>query len=271
MPPPLDFSALDGIVMDMDGALWRGEQPLAGLTAWFTFLARRGIPYVLATNNAYWPPDHYVARLAGFGVSVPPDRILTSALATAGWLRGQLPAGATVYVVGGAALRAALAAEGFAVRTDGAGPVDAVVVGVDFQLTYDTLRQATQRIRAGARFVGTNPDRTYPMEDGLAPGAGAILAALEAATDVQPTVIGKPARPLFEAALARLGTAPERTLMLGDRLDTDIAGGQQAGLRTALVTTGVDSPATLATSGIAPDAVFAGLAELVAAWDGAVA
>jgi 4-nitrophenyl phosphatase len=262
----LDFARLGAVVLDMDGTLWRGDLALPGLAPWFAFLGERALPYLLATNNAYWPPAHYVAKLAGFGATVPPERILTSGIATAAWLRGELPAGSSVYVVGGDALRAALAAAGFAIRTDDGNPVAAVVAGIDFELTYAKIRAAARLIRGGARFIGTNPDKTYPDADGLAPGAGTVLAAIAAASGVEPTVVGKPGRAMFDAAVAYLGLPPDRVLMVGDRLETDIAGGRAAGLATALVLTGVDGPADVAATGIHPDAVFADLDALRAAW-----
>ena len=141
-----------------------------------------------------------------------------------------------------------------------------VVVGIDFNLTYNKLRRAVGLICGGADFIGTNADATFPMPDGLAPGAGSILAALRTATDVEPTVIGKPSKLMFTAALHSLGTAPESTLMIGDRLDTDIQGAQDAGLPAALLFTGVTSPAILAASAIQPEGVFDDLPALMAAW-----
>lgn len=267
---PIHFPALRAVVLDMDGTLWRGDTALPGLVEWFAFLAERHIPFVLATNNAYWPPAHYVAKLAGIGVAVSEGCILTSALATANWLRGELPAGERLFVVGGEALRQALRDAGYVVAPDASEPVAAVVAGIDFDLSYAKLRDASRLIRAGARFVGTNPDLTYPTEDGLAPGAGTVLAALAAASGVEPRVVGKPNRPLFDAALALLGLPAPATLMVGDRLDTDILGGHRAGLRTALVTTGVDAAAAVTEPGSVPDGVFAGLAELAEAWSEAL-
>jgi 4-nitrophenyl phosphatase len=263
---PIHFPALRAVVLDMDGTLWRGNTALPGLAEWFAFLAERHIPFVLATNNAFWSPAHYVAKLAGFGVAVPEASILTSALATSVWLRGELPAGSRVFVVGGEALREALAGAGFDIVADAETPVAAVVAGIDFDLTYAKLRDAAQLIRLGARFIGTNADKTYPTENGLAPGAGTVLAALATASGVEPEVVGKPNRPMFDAAVKQLGQPAVATLMVGDRLDTDILGASRAGLPTALVTTGVDGEGAVAESGITPDGVFAGLAELAGAW-----
>jgi len=143
------------------------------------------------------------------------------------------------------------------------------VVGLDFAATFDKFRLATLRIRAGADFIGTNGDRTFPTPEGLVPGNGALLALLETATDVAPLVIGKPERGMFDVALERLGTAPERTLMIGDRIETDIVGAQRAGWRAALVLTGVTTTEQAIADGRA-DAVFATLETLRAAWEEAI-
>lgn len=262
----MDFSKIQGFVFDMDGVLWRGNQPLPGLAALFELLHSRALPYALATNNSGKSPADYVAKLASMGVpSVPQTAIITSATATAAHLREHYPQGTLVHVLGGDGLRLALADAGFTLADDAAyGAVRAVVVGIDWELTYSKLRRATTLIRAGAAFYGTNPDRTFPTPEGLAPGAGSIIAAVATATDVQPQIIGKPHPPMFNAALHLLGTSAAHTVMVGDRLDTDILGAQQAGMRAALVLSGVTTREELATSAIQPDAVFNTLPELLA-------
>ncbi len=253
----------------MDGTLWRGREPLPGLAAWFAFLADRGIAYVLATNNSYWAPAHYVDKLAGFGVAVPVDRILTSSVATGAWLTHHVARGSRAYVVGGEALRAAVRGAGCTLVDGLEPPADVVVAGFDMHLTYVRLRDATRHLARGARFVGTNPDRTYPAEDGLSPGAGSILAAIEAAAGQAPIIVGKPEPHLFAAACAVLGVAPDRTLAIGDRLDTDILGARRAGMWSALVTTGVDDAEAAVRGPVRPDGVFDGLDALRVAWGGA--
>ncbi len=141
-----------------------------------------------------------------------------------------------------------------------------MVAGAHFALTYDNLKYGTLLIRGGARFIGTNGDLTFPSEEGLIPGAGSILAALEAATGVKPTIIGKPERMMFDIAVEKMKVRYEQTAMIGDRLDTDILGGQRAGLKTVLVTTGVDSQNAIRQKGIYPDAVFSGLDQFVETW-----
>jgi 4-nitrophenyl phosphatase len=252
------------LIIDMDGVLWRGNQTLPGVADFFEFLRANSIRFLLATNNAARTTEYYVERLRQMGLEVARDQILTSSEATARWLKEQVPNGTRVYVVGEEGLIRALADADFKVVADGA---ELVVVGLDRTLTYDKLRRATLSIRAGARFVATNGDVTFPAEEGLVPGAGSIVAALVAATGVKPTVIGKPHRPMFDAALQLLGTDPAHTAMLGDRLDTDIEGAQAARLKTLLVLTGVTTAEEAEASETRPDFIFSDLVELRRAWE----
>jgi 4-nitrophenyl phosphatase len=204
--------------------------------------------------------------LADFGVMIRPEHILSSPLATAAYLKRELKAGAKVYVVGQEGLRQAMQEAGFSLLDDLSQSADVVVVGVDFTLTYDKLKYATLHIQRGGRFVGTNADLTFPSEEGPVPGAGAILAALQAATGVKPITVGKPERLMFDIAVSKLGSNPAQTAMIGDRLETDILGGQRAGLKTILVTSGIDNETTISEKGIQPDAVFSGIEALTQAW-----
>ena len=256
-----------GVVLDMDGVLWHGDRPLPGLTELFGTLGRLELPFVLATNNATKTALQYVQKLARLGVQVRPDQVLTSPGATAGYLRQSFPKGISVYVVGEAALHETLAAAGFVVIGPAevrAGQTAPVVVGglTTTNLSYDLLATASLLVQQGATFVATNYDLTYPAEVGQLPGAGAVLSVITAATGVQPTVVGKPYPAMFEAAARLLGTRPEETLMVGDRLETDIDGAKAAGFKTALVLTGVSNRGDIGSS--APDYVLEDLAALVA-------
>ncbi|GAB4519439.1 MAG: HAD-IIA family hydrolase [Anaerolineae bacterium] len=263
------FSTIAAVVMDMDGVLWRGNESLPGLIELFEWLHEAGVPYALATNNSSRTPADYVTKLARLGVPDVPERsIVTSGTATAAYLQTRYMPGTRVLVVGMEGLRQMIADAGFDVEEDDSAPVDVVVAGVDFELTYARLKQATLLIRGGADFVGTNPDKTFPAPEGLVPGAGSIIAALQAATDVTPVMIGKPGEPMFRTALDVLGTAPANTLMIGDRVDTDIAGAQAVGMQTALVFTGVTTPESLTSSATWPDVAYEGLPELLKAWAG---
>lgn len=261
----MNFREIDGVVLDMDGVLWRGNTALPGLAEFFTFLREQKLPFTLATNNSRRSPDEYTGKLEKMSVpDVGSNHVITSGTATVDYLRSHFPPKTQVFVVGGDGLKDILAKADFTLAENDA---EVVVVGIDFNLTYEKLRTATLLIRNGAAFIGTNPDVTFPTPEGLAPGAGSILALIETATDVRPTVIGKPERAMFETAVQRMGTTPERTLMIGDRLGTDIVGGNQAGLKTALVMTGVTTPEILASSDVVPTGVFGGLAQLRFEWE----
>jgi 4-nitrophenyl phosphatase len=209
-------------------------------------------------------PGQYEEKLAAMGVTLPAHLVVTSAIATGRHLRGVYPPGTRAFVVGMRGLREALFDDGYFIEDDHVPEL--VVQGADFELTYDTLRKATLFIRGGASFVSTNPDRTFPSEEGLIPGAGAVAAALVAATDVQPLVIGKPAPTMFRVAAELLGSTPATTLVIGDRLDTDIGGALAAGMSAALVLTGVSTRAEAEAGPVRPTAIFPDLPALLTTW-----
>jgi 4-nitrophenyl phosphatase len=248
----------------MDGVLYRGDAPLPSAAAFIARLQALETPFLLVTNNSTRTPGQYVRKLSRMGIRVTEDRLLTSAQGTARHLASLTRPGTRIYAIGETGLREALAAEGFTLADD--PDVDFVVVGLDRQLTYDKLRTAVLAIRRGALFVATNPDRTLPTEEGLYPGAGAILAAIQAATDVAPTVIGKPQPTLFKLALARLDVDRSGVAVIGDQVETDIRGGQAAGLATILVLTGAMTREDLERSSVKPDWVFDDLAQVEQAW-----
>ncbi len=254
----------------MDGVLWHGETPVPGIIGFFSTLDALGIGYVLATNNAMRVAQQYAEKLARFGVEVAPERILTSSEATAGYLRRTHPEVDTVFVVGELGLRRAMLEQDFRIvdpeQVRSGERAEVVVAGLTRDaLSYELLAMASLLIRQGARFIATNHDPTYPTEIGPLPGAGAIVSFLETSTDRKATVIGKPNRFMFEEALQRLGAAAMGTAMVGDRLHTDIAGGNAAGLRTVLVLSGVSERDDIEASGIRPDHVVQDITELAAA------
>jgi 4-nitrophenyl phosphatase len=253
---------LDGLVLDMDGVLWRGAEPMPGLALFFETIRQRKIHFILATNNSTRTVDQYVEKLGGMGVRVRPEQVLTSAFATADHLLTLTGRGASVYAVGEVGLMTALESRGFQVTAQGA---DFVVAGLDRGLSYDKVAKAMELIGNGAQFIGTNPDLTFPTPDGPRPGAGSVLAAISAASGVEPVIVGKPQPLMFQQALTRLGTRPEGTAMVGDRLETDILGGIRAGLRTILVLSGVTQHEQLAQSPLQPDWVFEDIRALAAA------
>lgn len=260
----MSLKHIRAVISDIDGVLWEGSQPLPGIQSLFTFLRDRQIPFALATNNSTNSPANYVQKLAKLGVpDIPEQSIVTSSSATALYLQTRYPAGTRLYMVGMAGLREQLEKAGFVLADE---DVQAVVAGGDFEFTYEKAKRATLLIRAGADFIGTNPDVTFPTPEGLVPGAGSILAMIEAAAGKKPLVVGKPEPAMFEAALRILQTLPEETLMIGDRLDTDIAGAHHAGLQTALVLTGITQREDLPNSDTQPDFVFDTLDDLLSVW-----
>jgi 4-nitrophenyl phosphatase len=256
---------VDNLLIDMDGVLWRGDKPMPGLADFFALLRKREIGFVLATNNASRTNDHYIQRLADYGITLSPDEVITSAQATAGYLAERSAPGTPVYYIGEEGLGIALRTAGFRLVDDDETP-KYVVVSWDRQLTYAKLAQATVYIYDGAAFIATNPDLTWPSERGQLPGAGAILAALQAATGVDPIIIGKPSPLMLKIAMGRIGASDRTTAMLGDRLETDILGGQNAGLTTILVLSGITTMEILADSSIQPDLVFDDITALTNAW-----
>jgi 4-nitrophenyl phosphatase len=262
-PPVQTLSQMRGAVIDMDGVLWAGRQPLPGLLPFFDALRQRQVRIILATNNSSLTPDQYVAKLAGMGVEVSVDEVLTSAQATASYLQPRIGAGgASVFPIGEDGVIQALSATGFRITGLYETGAEYVVVGMDRGITWDKLATATLNIRAGATFVGTNPDVSLPTERGITHGNGAILAALQAATGITPTVIGKPEPIMYQQALERLGTDPDYTVAIGDRLDTDILGAVRAGLPSVLVLTGISQRADLPSAPAQPTWVLADIREL---------
>lgn len=266
MSQAFNVGELEALILDVDGTLFWGENPVPGFQRLFAFLKAQRVPFVLVSNNATKSPAEYQRKLARLGVSVESERILTAGAATVSYLLRTLGTGARLYVIGEAALRDALGAAGFVPGEDATEPVAAVVVGGDSTLTYEKLKNAALLLQRGARLVGTNPDVLCPTEEGLVPEAGTTLAALQAATGVRPTIIGKPEGFLFELAVERLGKASGQIAMVGDRLETDIVGGQRAGLKTILTTTGVDNEITILQKGMTADLVVSGLDALVDIW-----
>ncbi len=227
---------IDALIIDMDGVLWRDTEPIGNLERVFYLINDMGLKITLATNNSTKTVAEYLNKLAGFGVSLQPNQIITSSEAAARYLISNHPPDSRVYVVGEPALEQVLSESGFKIT---AADAEIVVAGMDRMVTYEKLRNATLFIRAGAAFVATNADRTFPTPQGLVPGAGSILAALEAASEVKPVVVGKPSTYIYQEAMKRMGSDAQHTLVIGDRLETDIAGGQSLNCPTALVLSGV--------------------------------
>ncbi len=266
------------LLVDLDGVVYRGAQAVPGVAAVLADRAAAGDDIVYVTNNSMWYHTDYVARLTAMGAPVSADRIVSSARATALYLTGSGSAGAgpasgpssgaspvrrpaLTLVVGGAGLMHELrdvglqllpsadAAATWAAQDRNAAVavkgVDAVVVGLDMEMTYGKLAVAAEAIRSGARFVATNRDPAYPLEHGLMPGAGTIVAAVAAATGVEPVSIGKPGRLLLEIAARAAGRSPSEAVMIGDSLITDIPAARAVGARSVLMLTGATNSSQL--------------------------
>jgi 4-nitrophenyl phosphatase len=250
------------LIIDMDGVLYRGDQPLPGLREFFAFLRQKPIPFILATNNSTRTPQEVVDKLARMGAEVLPTEVLTSGQATARLLASEYQPGTRAHVFGMPSLRKAMVEEGFELADK---DVAVVVASMDRDITYEKLKRAALLIRGGARFVATNRDPTYPSEEGLIPGTGSMIAALEAASGVEPMAVGKPEPHMFQLAMAEMGAKPETTATIGDRLDTDILGGQRAGLITMCVLSGSTTRAEAEAFG--PDFVFEDISQLLSVWE----
>lgn len=233
----------DALFVDLDGVVYRGDDPLPHAAEAIQEARRLGLDVLFLTNNSSKSPEQVVGKLSGIGVEADPNEVLTSGLATAAMLQREGWAGRSAFVIGERGVEHALAEAGILVMQGEPERTDLVVVGWDREVDYTKLRVASVLVERGARLVATNSDASYPAPDGLWPGAGAILAAVTTTTGAVPTVVGKPHRPLFEAAAEATGaTTP---LVVGDRLDTDVAGARAMGWDSLLVLSGAARPRDL--------------------------
>lgn len=220
--------------MDMDGVLVREESPVPGAAEFVAALRERGIPFLVLTNNSIYTPRDLAARLGRIGIAVGEECIWTSALATARFLADQRPGG-TAFAVGEAGLTTALHDAGYTLAER---DPDYVVLGETRSYSFERITRAIRLIDAGARFIATNPDPTGPTLDGNLPATGAVAALISRATGVEPYYVGKPNPLMMRSALNAIDAHSETTTMVGDRMDTDIVAGIEAGLETVLVLTG---------------------------------
>jgi NagD protein len=227
-----------GVISDMDGVIYRGKSVIPGAQHFIDRLRASGAGLVFLTNNSEQTPLDLLRKLAALDIhGLTEANFITSAMATAEFLAAQKPNG-TAYVVGGGALSAALYDVGYSITE--ADP-DYVVVGKTASFGFPMLRKAAELIGGGAKFIGTNPDMVDPVEGGTEPAAGALLASIEAATGMRPYVVGKPNSLMMIYARRMLGVPAEDCVMIGDRMDTDIVGGLEAGMQTCLVLSGVST------------------------------
>jgi NagD protein len=245
-------------LMDMDGVLVRGRTIIPGAQRLIDALNAGGAGYLVLTNNPLYTPRDLAHRLQTAGLEVPEERIFTSSIATARFLKSQLPNG-KAFVIGESGLTDAIHNAGYIITDH---EPDYVVLGETHGYNYAQITKAVRLIAAGARFVATNPDPSGPTENGLEPACGAMAALIEKATGIQPFFVGKPNPLMMRSALNYLHAHSEETVMIGDRMDTDIVGAVSSGLDTILVLTGVTQPADIAKFPYQPTYILNSIADI---------
>jgi NagD protein len=244
--------------MDMDGVLVHEEQMIPGADRFLASLRERGAPFLVLTNNSIYTRRDLAARLRTSGLEVPEESIWTSALATAGFLADQRPGG-SAFVIGEAGITTALHDEGYTLTER---DPDYVVLGETRTYSFERITTAIRLILAGARFIATNPDPTGPSTSGPLPATGAVAALISRATGVEPYFVGKPNPLMMRSALNAIDAHSETTAMIGDRMDTDIVAGIEAGLETILVLTGVTTQADTERFPFRPSRILESVATL---------
>ncbi|TYL36663.1 HAD family hydrolase [Natronococcus pandeyae] len=251
----------EAAILDVDGTIVRGEELLPDVTDGLAALEAAGCSRLLFSNNPTRGSSYYRSKLEPHGIEIDPAAVLTSATVSAEYLASTHP-NERVYLVGDDRLESILE-EAMVDLTDDPDAADVVLGSFDSDFSYGTLWESLQALEDGASFYGTDPDVTIPVDDGLIPGSGAILAAMEAVAGREPdAILGKPSSVAATAAMDYLGSDPERTLVVGDRLDTDIELGNRAGMTTAVVLTGVTDQADIESAAVQPDHVLESLADV---------
>lgn len=223
-----------GLILDLDGTVYRGAEEVPGAAEFVRYLQGHSLPYLFVTNRANRPPEEVDAQLKSYGIPSSPDRIMTSAQATAAQIANR-----RIYCIGEAGIVAELEKTGNVITED---RPDTVIVSFDRQFTYDKLVLASRFISRGARFIATNPDKALDTNEGPRPGTGALIAAIECVTGRSPEIIGKPQPTIMLEAARKMNLAPTDIVAIGDNLDTDIPAGHSAGMRTVWITTGISKP-----------------------------
>ena len=258
------FPMLKGLILDLDGVLWHDTKPIGNLAEIFDQIRNLGLDFVLATNNATKTIQEYVDKLAGFGVQVKPEQILTSAVATFHFLQATYPDKKVIFIVGSNSLKKEARRIGFNLLLEGEQKqADLVIVGLDPAVTYEKISYAASQIRSGAQFIATNTDATYPTPRGMIPGAGTMVAAVQTASGSEPMVIGKPSPSMYIQAMKVMGLTPNQVMCVGDRLSTDILGARNGGFHSAFVLSGVNTLEDLANWEPKPDIVVENLTALI--------
>lgn len=259
-PKPLtEMPPVSAWLSDMDGVLVKENRALPGAEQFLDALRRKGYPFLVLTNNSIFTNRDLSARLARSGLDVPEDNIWTSANATAAFLSQQSP-DSTAFVIGEAGLTTALHGAGY-IMTD--QDPEYVVLGETRNYDFNAITSAIRLIESGAKFIATNPDVTGPSDDGTLPATGSIAAMITAATGKRPYFVGKPNPVMIRAGLNKIGAHSERAAMVGDRMDTDIQAGVEAGLRTHLVLSGSTSLEQVEQYPYRPFGIHEGIGELI--------
>src|SRR3954454_23746814 len=252
-------------LMDMDGVLVHEERAIPGADRFIATLREREAPFLVLTNNSIYTRRDLAARLRASGLDVPEERIWTSALATARFLESQRPGGSAV-VIGEAGLTTALHQAGYTLTER---DPDYVILGETRTYSFERITHAIRLIGAGARFIATNPDATGPAPEGPLPATGSVAALVSRATGVEPYYVGKPNPLMMRSALNAIEAHSETTAMIGDRMDTDVVSGLEAGLETVLVLSGVTTPGEVEAYSYRPSRIVDSVADLIDDLDGA--
>ena len=233
---------IKALIIDMDGVIWKADSPIGDLPSIFSRIRQRGLKFVFATNNSTKTPAQYAERLKDFGVDVEDWQIVTSSQGVAHAVAQKFPAGTRVFMIGEDGIREPLEEKKFTIlAVEDATKAQVVVMGIDREVTFQKICEATLLVRSGIPFYVTNTDRTFPTPRGEIPGSGAWVSVITIATGVQPIVAGKPFPFLMELSLEKLGITKHQTLVVGDRVETDVAAGQAVGCPCALVLSGVST------------------------------
>lgn len=255
----IDFNEKKGFICDMDGVIYHGNKVLPGVVEFIDWLHRENKKFLFLTNNSGYTPRELQQKLARMGLDVSEDHFYTSALATAAFLKKQSP-GCSVYAIGEAGLHNALYDAG--ITMNDVNP-DYVVVGESKGYSLDTLTKATNLVLNGAKLIGANSDLTGPIENGIAPACGSLIAPIELATGKKAYFCGKPNPLMMRTGLNILGCHSGEAVMVGDRMDTDIISGMESGMSTVLVLSGVSTRETVETFAYRPTVILDGVGSIV--------
>jgi len=262
------------VLIDMDGVLYRGDEAIRGADTFIQQLQTNGNPYLYVTNNSRFTIDTFIEKLASVGIEAEADSVFTSALATTQVLRAEIGVAGTAYVIGGPGMHEALEHDGWKIRAEEAQPdakmlldpksIDAVIVAEGYELTAGRMEQAVNLVANNIPFFATNPDVSIPGPGGsILLGCGCLYSGIERATGRMARVIGKPEPVLYEQAMAKLGASTHNTVMIGDRLDTDILGANKLGMQGILVLSGATTQEQAKSADPKPDLVVNSVIDLV--------